>query len=390
VVCEAFARAHELKLGDLIGATVNGRHRSLRVVGIALSPEFIYQLDPSSLFPDYQRFGILWLGHQALANAFDMNGAFNDLLVRLAPKARPAEVMTRLDRLFSPYGGLGAYGREEQLSNRYLMEEMRQLKQMATIYPLVFLAVAAFLLQIAMDRLFAAEREEIGILKAFGYDHATITGHYLKLVAMIVGAGLVLGLPTGFWLGRSLSRVYLAYYHFPFLLFTFDPKLVLFAVGGSLLIAISGAGGALVRVFRLAPAVAMRPAPPPVYRQRRICPRLWNRFSQPTRMILRHLGRYPGKALFSVLGIAAACAVLLVGSVFKDAVDYLVKVHFGLAQQDDLTVNFTEPTSYCASLALRRRPSWPCGGGPAGLAGTAGKTDSSVAGRSGGGPGKHG
>ncbi|MBN2705114.1 MAG: ABC transporter permease, partial [Deltaproteobacteria bacterium] len=164
VVCEAFARAHGLKLGDLIGATVNGRYRSLRVVGIALSPEFIYQLDPGSLFPDYRRFGILWLGHQALAGAFDMEGAFNDLLVGLAPEARPAEVMARLDRLFLPYGGLGAYGREEQLSNRYLMEEMRQLKQMATIYPLVFLAVAAFLLQVAMARLIAAEREEIGIL----------------------------------------------------------------------------------------------------------------------------------------------------------------------------------------------------------------------------------
>jgi putative ABC transport system permease protein len=41
---ESFAKAHRLDIGDTVGAVINGRWQKLRIVGIALSPEYIYAI----------------------------------------------------------------------------------------------------------------------------------------------------------------------------------------------------------------------------------------------------------------------------------------------------------------------------------------------------------
>ncbi|MCK4867522.1 MAG: ABC transporter permease, partial [Alphaproteobacteria bacterium] len=46
VLNEAFAEAHGLRPGDYLHAVINGRKRRLDVVGVALSPEYIYSLGP--------------------------------------------------------------------------------------------------------------------------------------------------------------------------------------------------------------------------------------------------------------------------------------------------------------------------------------------------------
>jgi putative ABC transport system permease protein len=154
LVSEAFVNANQLQLGDMLGAVINGRWQSLQIVGIALSPEYIYEIrGAGNLFPDNERFGVLWIGREALATAFNMDGAFNDLILSLMPQASQADIISQLDRLLAPYGGLGAYGREDQISHRVLSDEITQLQGTATVVPIVFLGIAAFLLHISLSRL---------------------------------------------------------------------------------------------------------------------------------------------------------------------------------------------------------------------------------------------
>src|SRR6516225_4012535 len=97
IVSEAFAKANDLKLGSAIQAIINGRWKELRIVGIALSPEYIYEIrGGASVFPDNKRFGVLWMSRDVLGPAFNMDGAFNSLSVRLLPDATQAEVISRL------------------------------------------------------------------------------------------------------------------------------------------------------------------------------------------------------------------------------------------------------------------------------------------------------
>jgi putative ABC transport system permease protein len=346
IVSEAFAQAHRFRPGDTFGAVINGRWKTLVITGIALSPEFVLQVRPGSISPDFRRYGILWMSRKALGTAYDMDGAFNDVVLTLSPGAKADEVIARLDEILGRYGGLGSVGRKDQMSNRFLSEEFRQLESFAGIFPAIFIGVAAFLLSVVISRTVNTQREQIAALKAIGYSNVDVGIHYAKFVLFIVLIGVVVGTAVGVWLGRGLGRIYMDFYRFPYLRYDLRPLVVLWA-------ALITAGSALLGTLRsvrqaalLPPAQAMRPEPPSRY-QKTFLEKigLGPVLSQPTRIILRNLERKPVKALLSVIGISFACAVMITSGFFRDSVDFMVDTQFRRAQKEDMTVTYTEPAS---------------------------------------------
>jgi len=357
VISEVFAQAQQLRPGDSLRAIVYGRATRLRIVGVALSPEYIYQIQPGAAFPDYKRYAVLWIGRHALEAALDMDGAFNQVAIRLLPDAREAAVIAALDALLLRYGGLGAYGRIDQLSNRFLHEELRQLSTMATVFPTIFLAVAAFLLNVVLGRMIDTQRDQIAILKAFGYSGTSVALHYLGIVALIGLFGTAVGIVGGIALGHWLSGVYQEFYRFPFLDFRLSAGTGALGIAVSLAASLVGTLQAVRRAQRLPPAEAMRPPAPERYRRTLVERMLPARLlGQPSRMIVRHLERRPFKALLSVVGLALACAIMMVGRFQKDSIDWMVDVQFRLAQRNDMAVDFTEATSRSAAFELRALP----------------------------------
>jgi putative ABC transport system permease protein len=353
VVNDAFADAHGLQPGDRLTATINGRRKQLTIVGIALSPEYVYPIAPGAVFPDYQRYGVLWMGRTALAAAYDMEGAFNDVALQLMHGATPDNVIDRLDRILGRYGGQGAYARRDQTSHRFLSEELKGLETMAAVFPVIFLGVAAFLLNVVITRLVNTQRNQIAILKAFGYSNLAVGRHYAALVLAIVCLGLAGGIAAGVWLGKGLSELYMTFYRFPFLHYRLEGDVILLAALVSIIAGMAGTLLAVLRAVHLPPAEAMRPEAPPVYRPtliERLGLQRW--FSQPTRMIARHIERRPLKSLLSVSGIAAACGIIMVANFQKDAVSYMIDVQYAMSQSQDLTVSLTEPTSHHALYSL--------------------------------------
>ena len=254
VVSDAFAEAHGLHAGARLAVVVRGGYETLEVVGVATSPEFVYQIRPGEIMPDYERYAILWMSRPALAAAYDMEGAFNDVLLRLARGARPEAVIEAADRLLDPWGGRGAYGRAAQLSHNMLAEELGQLANLAVLIPTIFFGVAAFLLNLVLTRLIATQRQAIGTLKAFGYSRAAIAAHYAALVLLIAALGVVLGVAVGYGLGALISEVYAAFYRFPFLDYRLPGRVVAVAGGITAAVALAATLGAVLRAARLPPA----------------------------------------------------------------------------------------------------------------------------------------
>jgi putative ABC transport system permease protein len=347
VLADTFADAHRLGPGDKIAAIINGKRKALTIVGIAVSPEYVYQIAPGSMFPDFKRYGVLWIGRNALAAAYDMEGAFNNATATLERGAQVQEVIDRIDTLLANYGGTGAYPRKDQFSNRFLTEELKQLQTTATIFPAIFLGVAAFLLNVVISRLIALQREQIAILKAFGYTHLAIAAHFIKLVLLVVVLGVAAGTMLGAWFGRGLSNVYMeTTFRFPYLDYLLNPGVVLVALAVSAAAAISGTLISVYRAARLPPAEGMRPETPAIYRAtliERIGLQRW--LAAPTRMIVRHIERRPVKSLLTVLGISCACGLMMVGNYQKGAIDFMVDVQFRHAAREDLALSFIEPTS---------------------------------------------
>ncbi len=347
LVAESFAKAHHLEPGDSLTAVINGRYQDLRIVGIALSPEYIIQIPPGNLLPDDRQFGVFWMSQHQLEAAYDMKEAFNNVTVKLLRGGNKAEVMKQMDEILDPYGSLGAYGRESHISHQFVTDEIRQLRSMALIAPILFLGVAAFLLNVVISRIIGLQREQIAALKAFGYTNWQVGIHYLKMVIAICLLGVVLGSGFGIYLGYSLTTVYAEFYKFPIFYFEVNFSTLFSAIGISCAAALVGTLASLRRAAKLPPAQAMRPEPPADFR-----PTIIERsglgflFPQVMRMILRKLERKPLKAAMNMLGIAMAIAVLILGSFTLDAVNYIMDFQFRVAQRQDMSISFVEPTHW--------------------------------------------
>jgi len=357
IVNRTFADANHLDLGDAFSAVLNGRRRRLRIVGIALSPEFVYTIRPGEVVTDEHLYGVVWMGRRALGEAFDLEGAFNDVSLRVAPGASVPEVISRLDRLLEPWGGTGAIPRSLQPSNFYLQSELDGLKSFGSLIPLIFLGVAAFLLNVVLSRTVTLQREQIAAMKALGYSNREVALHYVKWGLVVAGLGAVMGLAAGAWLGAGLTRIYTEFYKFPILRYRLPLSLVAQALGAALFGAVLGALGAVRQAVKLPPAEAMRPEPPASFR-RSLVERLGlgRLLSQPARMIVRHLQRRPARAAVSVLGIALGGAILIAGTFSMDSMNTILDREFFQARRQDATVAFVEPTSPSALDDVRHLP----------------------------------
>jgi putative ABC transport system permease protein len=346
LVHEAFALAHNLQPGATLAAVINGRWERLTVVGIGLSPEYVYAIRPGEVFPDDRRFGVFWMAYSELAPAHDLDGAFNDVALSLSPGASEAEVIRRLDGITEGYGGVGAHGRSDQLSHKLVDGELSQLRGMALIPPSIFLSVAAFLLNVVMTRLIGLQREQVAVLKAFGYTRWEIGWHYLKFVLVLAVIGAALGVLLGAAIGRQFTAMYAQFFRLPAYEYRLDLWVVVTAVLLTSAAAVAGTLTAVRRAVVLPAAEAMRPEPPAEYRRTWV-ERLGVARVLPSagRMILRRLGRQPVRAALTILGIALSCAILVMAGFVQDTVNYMIEFQFFRVQRHDVSVGFVEPGS---------------------------------------------
>lgn len=354
---EAFVEAHDFALGASLTAIMNGNRQELRIVGVALSPEFTYALPPGVLFPDDKRFGVLWVPRESLAAAFDLEGAFNDVSLRIERDRSVAGVLAEVDRVLERYGGLGSIARAEQQSAFFVENELLQLRTISVMVPVLFLIVAAFLLNVVIGRIITSQREQIATLKAFGYRNREVGLHYALLVGAVVALGCLGGLGLGAWMGGAMTRLYGDYYRFPELPFRLGSMDIIAGLGISVTAAFFGAWSSIRRTVALRPAEGMRPEAPANYRATlmeriglaRLVPSAW-------RIVLRELERKPLRAAFTIFGVAMATALTIVNTFTIDAIEHMLNVQFGLNQRQDVTLTLVEPRALSALPELEHMP----------------------------------
>ena len=355
VASHAFASANNLAVGDSVGAVVNGRWRWLRLTGTAVSPEYVYEIGTASLFPDNKRFGVLWIGGDVLAAAFDLEGAFNDVTLALRPGASTAAVIPAVDRVLAPYGGVGAYPRSEQLSDQFLAGEIEETQVTSVILPSVFLGVTAFLLHIVLSRLVNTQREQIATLKAFGYSRAAVALHFVGIALVPIVAGGLVGAAAGLWFADRLAVMYSRFFQFPSIDFDPDAGVVAAALVIGAFAGVAGAFGAALRVASMPPAAAMSLEAPARYR-RGILDRLNVRGTPTVAVIVRNVERKPWKGVLAVVGLGLAGGLVVTVLAMFDAVDFMKRLLFYELYRNDATVAFRTPSPIATLGELRRLP----------------------------------
>lgn len=345
LVGEAFAEANKLNPGDTLTALLNGRRQTFRIAGIVLSPEYIFESRPGAALPDPRTYGIFWMPYKEVATAWDLYGAFNHFSLTLAPGVGEKPVIAAVDRLLRPYGGLGAFGRLDHPSHIRVSDEIRVLTILSIGFPAVFLSVAAFMTNAVLTRLLALQREQIAILKAFGFTNRQIVVHYLKFAFVMVAGGGVLGLVGGIGLGTQLVIMYKLFFRFPNLAFSLDPVAIGIALTVGLGAVTGGVFAAVRKAAQLPPAEAMRPEPPAHFR-RSFAERLGfaKLLSHSSRIAMRNLERRPMQAIFTVAGLALATALLILPNTFKAGIREVLEFKWDVVQRQDLNLSLVEPS----------------------------------------------
>lgn len=357
LVGEAFAEANHLVPGDEITMILNGRKQRLRLAGIVLSPEYVFESRPGSALPDNRTYGIFWMPYEELANAFDLKQAFNSLALSLVPGVGERTVIADLDRLLLPYGGRGGYGRKDHPSHIRVSDEIRVLTILSVGFPLVFLSVAAFMTNAVLSRLLTLQRDQIAILKAFGYTDRQIALHYLKFAFVFVIGGTVVGTLGGIVQGFKLVEMYHLFFRFPELRFQLEPISLVLSLGVAAIAAGVGVYGSVRRAARLPPAEAMRPEPPANYRPamvERLGIAHW--FSNTFRIAVRNLERKPAQVFFTVTGLALSTGILIIPNCFRDSVAQLLEFQWDTVQRQDVSVGLLEPDTEAAKHPLAQLP----------------------------------
>jgi putative ABC transport system permease protein len=356
LLIEHFASAREVTPGSTLRVIVEGRERTIRVVGIAMSPEYVLAVPNGASAPSPGRFAVMWMPRRAVEAAYDMEAAFNAVALAVAPNVDREQILPSLDELLDRYGGLGAVTRRRQVSNYFLSQELQQLATMGTIAPLIFLGVAAFLLNVVLSRLIELDRPQIATLKAVGYTNREVGLHYLELTLFITLLGAVVGMLVGAWLGGQMTQIYVTFYRMPSLAFRLDAGLALTALFVSLLAGLTGSFVSVRRVMALPPAEAMRPAAPPSYGQGPVGRLITRQLAMAARMIAREISRRPLRTLVSALGIGAATGIIVVGQFFTDAMKYIVDTWLQTQQRETISVVFVNPVDEGAVRALKALP----------------------------------
>lgn len=339
-----FAEAWGINPEDTINVTIKGIQRKFRVAGLAESPEFIYTVAPGEIAPDKKRVAVIWMSKPTMEIAYNLNNAINEIaLTTVHSDTYSPDILKKLNKLLKPYGGTGAYFRNDQPSNKMIEDEIEGLRGSSTSVPTILLTIASFLLYVVINRLVQSERRQIGILKAFGLTNFEIGSHYLKLTLLISLCGSLFGSLLGLVLVRNMLSSYHDFYNFPFLLFDLN---IAKLIGGILVSVVSASlGGFIVirKISKLLPVESMSPSPPPNYaRTGRFGKNILEGIDQQSRMVLRRVTRFPRRILGAVIAIACGMAlnVSMLG-VFAGFEKTMV-MSFFVSDRSDATITFVK------------------------------------------------
>ena len=352
IVLEPFAKARGLTVGDSIDLVMKGQKKTLVIIATATSPESAYLMPPGSITPAKGHYGVFFVKRSFAEETLGIRGAFNSLVGMLTPKARenPQPVLDELERKLKTYGVFASIPLALQSSNQALHSELGGLATMSTFMPLIFLMVAALVLNVLMTRLAAGQRTVVGTLKALGYSNREIFVHFLKMGAVVGVLGAVLGSLLGYWIAGAMTGMYGFFFSLPDLGNRIYPSLIWISLAVSLVFSLLGTLRGVQKVVGLSPAEAMRQAAPEgggaILLER--WPGLWSRLGFKWQMVLRGMFRKKARTLIGVFAAAMGSSLLVATFGTLDSFVYMVEFQFNKVLLSDYDISLRTERSYAA------------------------------------------
>ena len=357
IVSEVSAEARQLTLGREVELTLDGRVQRVTVAGIAISPEYVFQIREGDGIPDNSRYAIVWMRLDGLEKLSQRQGIVNQVCMRVRPGISMWQVRERVEQIMGRGQVVRISERSDQISHRYTANAVRQLYSVATVPPSLFFAVAAFQVTIAMARLLKSEREDIAIQRAFGYSRWAVAMHYLRYILAVTTLGSLIGIVMGGLLASHAIHMYGQLYRFPELPVRLSIFAVCLSVIISTLIAIAGGAYSIIRMASYPPSLTLRPEAPASYRWSWLDTVSIRIIQQPiVQLAIRSLLRWKVRTALGIAGLALGVGVMILGAYTQAAVAYVIDYEFFFTRRYDLAVQFAPGVDHRALTELQHAP----------------------------------
>ena len=345
---DSYAAANGIFAGDSLTLTWQGITVSGTVRGLVKSSEYLICLpDSTQMMPDYSSYGYVYISPAMLDRSIPA-------LYRAVAGSlyHQINVKSSLDKAAFVEAADRALGntrlilsKDETVSWAEAQGEVNEGKTMASILPVLFLAIAILTMVTTMHRICASEKTQIGTLKALGFRDRRILTHY-SAYALIIGLlGTIPGIGIGYGLGWFIMNpdgAMATYIDVPSWTL-YAPRFtwyVILAINAFL----TFIGFLSVRkMLKGTAADALRPYSPKRMKHLRFEEtRRFKRLGFGTKWNLRDCVRHKARSLMTLFGIVG-CMVLLVGGLgMKDTMDAFLDVFYEKSINYTMRVNLDE------------------------------------------------
>ena len=355
---DSYAAANHISVGDPLTLAYQTVTIKGTVRGLVKSSEYLICLpDSTQMMPDYSSYGYVYISPAMLDRSIPK--MYKALIGSLYHQINVKSSLDKQAFVDAADKALGStrliLSKDETVSWAETQGEVNEGKTMASILPVLFLAIAILTMVTTMHRICASEKTQIGTLKALGFKDRRILVHYSAYALSIGVLGTLLGVAIGYGLGWFIMNpdgAMATYIDMP------DWTLHAPAFSWYVIIGINAflafLGFLSVRkMLQGTAADALRPYSPKRMKHLKFEEtKRFKRLGFGTKWNLRDCVRHKARSLMTLFGVVG-CMVLLVGGLgMKDTLDAFVDIFYEKAINYTTRVNLDEKTTLEEGKAL--------------------------------------
>jgi len=339
---DQFAKANNYKINNSINLVYNGAVKSLNIVGLIKSAEYMVCVDENQLMPKFESYGFCYVTPNVIKNEFGME-FYNQISIKstLDKKQMEEKVNETLNKTIL------MLSLDENTSYQSAQGEIEEGKTMGAILPVLFLLIAVLTMITTMHRITKNEKTQIGTLKALGFKDKRILWHYTSFGLLVGVIGSVVGIAIGYLIAfivvnpSGMLATYFDWAEWKLYMPWFCPLVLIgiiaFLTGICLL--------SVRKILKGTPAETLRPYVPKNIKQTKLeKTRLWDKMSFGFRWNYRDTIRNKSRTIVTLIGVIG-CVILIVGSLgMKDSMN-------GFMKTLDNTINYVSKINLTESVS---------------------------------------
>ncbi|AEF82937.1 ABC transporter permease [Leadbettera azotonutricia] len=225
---------------------------------------------------------------------------------------------------------------------------IEKIADVARVFPVFFLLVAALVVLTTMTRMVEEERIQIGTLKALGYRKRVIAGKYLVYCGLISIFGSAAGMTLGFYgIPAIIYNAFATMGHLPPLVTRFNWTFGIISAAAALICTMGVTVSVCYRSLREKPALLMLPRSPKAGKRifLEYISFIWKPMRFTYKVTARNIIRYKKHFFMTVTGIAGCTALMVTGFGLRDSLTNIARTQFSDILSYDLKIELKDGES---------------------------------------------